>query len=180
MEEKQRIWVISICAVAAFILVLIYGFTMAPHGLNPDNRESLPPIPTYILSLAFLFIIIAIIPIFYFLLQRGLKKNFHEAMDIILQSLKENSNEKKPLDSIKYEIILLNTLNYQERQIIKKLTEKKGMVLQSEISRMNNIGKVKAHRTIKDLERKGIIKMERYGNTNRILLKEDIKKIFKN
>ena len=39
------------------------------------------------------------------------------------------------------------------------------------------MGKVKTHRIVKDLERKGIIVIEKYGNTNRINLSENLKKI---
>ena len=56
--------------------------------------------------------------------------------------------------------------------------QEKGVTLQSEISKMNNMGKVKAHRSIQELVRKGIVAQEKYGNTNRIILVEDVKKIF--
>ena len=42
------------------------------------------------------------------------------------------------------------------------------------------MGKVKTHRIIKDLERKGIIIVEKYGNTNRIILTEKLSKILIN
>ncbi len=40
------------------------------------------------------------------------------------------------------------------------------------------MGKVKAHRVLKDMEIKGIISIEKYGKTNRIALSEDVKKLF--
>jgi uncharacterized membrane protein len=48
---------------------------------------------------------------------------------------------------------------------VKRLMQEKGVILQSEISRMNNMGKVKAHRSIQELVRKGIVTQEKYGNT---------------
>jgi len=41
------------------------------------------------------------------------------------------------------------------------------------------MGKVKTHRVVKDLQRKGIIVVEKYGNTNRISLSESLVKILK-
>ena len=51
-------------------------------------------------------------------------------------------------------------------------------VWESEISGLPNMGKVKAHRVLKDMEIKGIISIEKYGKTNHITLSEDVKKLF--
>jgi uncharacterized membrane protein len=42
---------------------------------------------------------------------------------------------------------------------------------------MGGMTKLKTHRAVKELERKGVIKLEQYGKTNRILLRDDIKDI---
>ena len=179
MKEKQWLLIITICAIAIFLGIIIYGLTGAPHGQSTGRSGNQPIIPTYILSLASIFIIIAIIPIFYILIQRGLEKNFQETMRVLIQSINENPNKDNQPGVINCGTILLNFLNYQEKQVIKKLIEEKGNVLQSEISRMGNMGKVKTHRAVKDLERKGVIKIEKYGNTNQIYLTDDVKKILK-
>ena len=54
---------------------------------------------------------------------------------------------------------------------------KNGKILQSEISRMETMNRVKAHRIIKDLQKKGIITVEQNGNTNIITLVNDVLKI---
>jgi uncharacterized membrane protein len=180
MQNKPWIWAITLIALALFFILIIYGFTEAPHGSSQGNRNT-PPIPTYIISLASIFIIIAIIPVFYVLLHKGLEKNFQETMKILVESMNSNTyneNEKKP-SLVNCETIFFNFLNYNEKKVIKKIIEQKGQVIQSEISRMENMGKVKAHRIVKDLEKKGIINVEKYGNTNRITLNEDVKKILK-
>jgi len=43
---------------------------------------------------------------------------------------------------------------------------------------MSGMGKVKAHRILKDMKIKGIISLEKYGKTNRINLSKDVKKLF--
>ena len=179
MKEKQWLLIITILAIIIFFIILIYGLTEAPHGQPSDRGNNQPPIPTYILSLASIFIIIAIIPIFYLLIHKGLEKNFQEIMKVLVQSINENPNKENQPTVVNCETILFNFLNYQEKQVVKKLIEEKGNVLQSDISRMGNMGKVKTHRAVKDLTRKGIIKIEKYGNTNLIYLTEDVKKILK-
>jgi len=178
MRKNSWIWLITIAALAIFVFIIIYGFTQAPHGVS-DSDKNLPPIPTYILSLASLFLIIAIIPVFYFMLHRGLEKNFQETIKILVQSVDSNTSKENKTSMVNCETIFLNFLNYQEKKVIKKLIEQKGQALQSDISRMGNMGKVKAHRAVRDLERKGVIKIEKHGNTNRISLNEEVKKILK-
>lgn len=60
----------------------------------------------------------------------------------------------------------------------KKMIENDGKILQSKISRIEGMTKLKTHRAVKDLEIKGIVKKEAHGKTNRIILKKDIKDIF--
>jgi uncharacterized membrane protein len=179
MNEKKLMLVITIISIIVFFIIIIYGLTSAPHGTQSGKGDGKPPIPTYILSIASIFIIMAIIPLFYILIHRGLEKNFQETMKVILQSINENTNTEAQPGVVNCSAIILNFLNFQEKQVVKKLIEEKGNVLQSDISRIGNMGKVKTHRAVKDLERKGIIKIEKYGNTNRLYLTEDIKKILR-
>ena len=64
-----------------------------------------------------------------------------------------------------------------ERKVVERLIEKKGDVLQSEISKMEGMNKLKTHRAVIDLERKGIIKRESYGKTHHITLSKDVKEL---
>lgn len=72
---------------------------------------------------------------------------------------------------------ILKLLNFNERKVLEKLIDKKGEVLQSEISRMKEMNKLKTHRAIKNLEMKGVVKVEDYGKTKRIILTKDVKNI---
>ena len=75
---------------------------------------------------------------------------------------------------------ILKLFNPNEKKVVEKIIENKGSVLQSEISRMEGMTKLKTHRAVKELERKGIVKLEQYGKTNRIILSEDVKDIISN
>ena len=75
-------------------------------------------------------------------------------------------------DKVKNVLLLLNPT---ERKIISQLVADKGQSLQSDISRIEGIGKVKAHRTIEKLIRRGVIEKEEKGKTNILKLKKEIK-----
>jgi uncharacterized membrane protein len=60
---------------------------------------------------------------------------------------------------------------------LEKLIERKGEVLQSEISRAKGMTKLNTHRAVKDLKRKGVIEVQPYGKTNRIILAKEVKDI---
>ena len=87
---------------------------------------------------------------------------------------KKNSGSKTSIKKVEHNTIL-KFLNASERKILEKLIENKGTTLQLEISRMPGMNKLKTHRAIKDLERKGIIKTESHGKTNLIILDNDIR-----
>ena len=92
----------------------------------------------------------------------------------------DNNNDPSETKNVEnsYKTVLLKFLNYNENKVLKKLIEHNGNVLQSEISRLPNMGKVKAHRVLKDMEIKGIISIDKYGKTNRVTLSADVKKLF--
>lgn len=80
--------------------------------------------------------------------------------------LPKHSPEKKK--------VLLSILSPSERKIISKIVDGDGKVLQSEISRVEGVGKVRAHRVIDRLMRRGVLEKEELGKTNVIRLRKDI------
>jgi len=69
---------------------------------------------------------------------------------------------------------LLNMLPPDERKVIAKIIAEGGRVTQAEVSRIEGIGKVKAHRIIERLEKRGAIIKEASGKTNIIRVKKEI------
>ena len=69
---------------------------------------------------------------------------------------------------------LLSLLQPSERKVVERLVEKGGSVLQSEISRMEGVGKVRAHRVVERLMRRGVLEKEQVGKTNVLKLRKDI------
>lgn len=184
MNGKKILLIISLCAIFTFAFVFIYDMTNVPQGplLNqPQNQQSLPPrpeSPVLMVPLSGVLLIVAIVAIAFYAIYSVLEHNFERKIKLISNVVQDEKTEyaSKPGQEHLGSTIL-NLLNSNERKIVKRLMQEKGVILQSEISRMNNMGKVKAHRSIQELVRKGIVTQEKYGNTNRIILSEDVKKI---
>ena len=71
--------------------------------------------------------------------------------------------------------VVLDMLQLDEKNIIKKIIENKGEITQSKLS--SSFGKVKTFRVIENLKKRGIITKESYGKTNKIKLDEKFSKI---
>jgi uncharacterized membrane protein len=122
--------------------------------------------------------IIVIIPISYYFLSARLDEKLEKNMKIISKLVnKGNSISKTKSKEITEKNVILKFLNESEKKVLEKLIENRGTALQSEISRMEGMTTLKTHRCVKDLERKGIIKTETHGKTNRIILTRDIKDV---
>lgn len=69
---------------------------------------------------------------------------------------------------------LLSFLDPLQRAAVEKLIESGGKCRQMELTHLPGLNKVKTHRVLNDLERKGVIKREKYGKTNIIALDKRI------
>jgi uncharacterized membrane protein len=191
MTGKKILLIISICAVISFAFVLIYDITNVPQQRPPQNQPDdnnqnqqpppRPESPVLMVPLSGVLLIVAIVAIALYLIYSILEQKFERKIKLISKVVEDDKTEKTmKSESVNLSTTILNLLNQNERKIVKRLMQEKGVTLQSEISKMDNMGKVKAHRSIQDLVRKGIVDLEKYGNTNRILLKTDVKKILDN
>lgn len=88
--------------------------------------------------------------------------------------------EKKE-ELIKYNTeIILHLLDSNERKVIRKIVDEGGKIQQIEITYMQGFTKVKAHRILDNLEKKGIIFKEKLGKMRMIKLHSDFYTILKN
>lgn len=155
---------------------------VGPGSVNAGgNNQSAGQLHNYIWILIIVIVVI-VLPLSYFLISRNMKQQMEKNIALISQMVHQNTNDVKPsnTDDLKnqYQKILLKFLNYNENRVMKTLIENSGTILQSEISRLPNMGKVKAHRTLNDMKTKGLIDLEPYGKTNKISLTSDVAKIF--
>jgi len=134
-------------------------------------------IPSFVLWFSLVLAVLVIVPTSYYLVSKRLDEKLERNMKLILRLLDKDNSISKTQPGELGETIILKFLNGNQKRVLEKLIEKKGAALQSEISRMEGMTTLKTHRAIKDLEKKGIIKTEGHGKTNRIILTEDIKDI---
>lgn len=81
-----------------------------------------------------------------------------------------------PVPSQDRTAVLLTILQPAERKVVAKIIENGGQALQSELSRIEGVGKVKAHRVIERLIKRGVLEKEQMGKTNILRLRKDLKK----
>jgi uncharacterized membrane protein len=75
--------------------------------------------------------------------------------------------------------IILKFLTHQERKVVEKLMENKGKIRQYELSYLPDLGKVRTHRILKNLQTKGVITRERFGKVNKIALNKELYEVLK-
>jgi len=190
MINKTKKWICIISIIILIIITLFMGF----YYFNNNDKYNDPQsgegpgrgmggfwAQNYILLAILTATIIIIILASYYMISKNVKKHLNENMKLISQivNTKNYDNQYEYKDTKNYyKTAFLKFLNYNENKVMKRLIENNGTILQSEISRMPGIGKVKAHRILTDMKIKGIVTLEKYGKTNRIILSEDLKKIF--
>ena len=188
MDLHNRKWLLPLSALAVILFLVIFFFNISevktfekPSKIGSNfsdisktefHRVQIPLFYRLILSPALLMI--ATVLASYYFISRRLEKQLEKNMALISKLIdKKNSIPKTSIKKVEHNAIL-RFLNASERKIMEKLIENKGTALQSEISRAPGMNKLKTHRAIKDLERKGILKTESHGKTNRIILDSDI------
>ena len=97
-------------------------------------------------------VIISIFAIF-FIFRRQFLRQQEALMPLQEQMSKPAKKQENPTPE-QYKNMVTRMLSSDEKRIVKELINQNGAMLQSQISRMPNMGKVKAHRTVKRLERK--------------------------
>ncbi len=84
--------------------------------------------------------------------------------------------EKKEIE--KNLLKFLDLLKLEDKDILKKIIENGGEINQSSLSKSLNLDKVKISRIVSKMEKKNILKKEKNGMTNRLILKNNLKKLF--
>lgn len=75
--------------------------------------------------------------------------------------------------------LILRILPTTHRKIIQKLLDNNGSIRQYELTYITSLNKLQIHRILKDLEKDDIIKKEKVGKVNNIILSNDIYNILK-
>jgi uncharacterized membrane protein len=181
-KKKKLFLVASILAIIGLIIILFFTiFEKIEINSTKEARplgfflKYRPSFPIYMLPMPLVLLLIATVLLSYYLISTRLERRLEKKFDLILKLMKKNSMEIK--NSLSDKDVILKFLNPAERKVIEALIEKKDSILQSEVCRKEGMNKLKVHRAVKELKRKGIIKTEKYGKTNRLILSEDVKEI---
>jgi len=187
MNEKYRRWLllISISAIIGFLIILSFSISevseqSALSWYRPliSGLRGPRPIPVHILLILSVLLIVSTVPMSYYFMSQKLEEKLEKNMRLFVKLIKKNNLiPDKSLIKIDSKNIILKFLNSGERKVLEKLIERKGEVLQSEISRAKGMTKLNTHRAVKDLKRKGVIEVQPYGKTNRIILAKEVKDI---
>ncbi len=70
--------------------------------------------------------------------------------------------------------LLLRFLGDDERKVVSRLLESGGTIPQVEITRIAGLSKVKAHRIVKRLAGRGIVRVERHAKANVVTLAKEV------
>lgn len=98
---------------------------------------------------------------------------------LIVFYLMFEKEEKKEKVVKKNTLKILDILSKEDKLIIDKLLKNNGEVRQYEITYTQGLTKLKVHRILRKLEDKGIIKKEKIGKVNKIILDKEIHDILK-
>ena len=146
-------------------------------GQGMGQGRSISQTYLFLLVGSIIFILCVAIPLSYFLLSRNVKRQIEKNTSLITEIVNKNNTKPKDDDATSSKILFLKFLSFAENKVIKKLIENNGTIMQSEISRMDSMGKVRTHRVITELKKKEIVTVEPYGKTNRIILTDDAKNV---
>jgi uncharacterized membrane protein len=133
------------------------------------------PLPIFWLTSFFLFL--GTIFLSHWFVSRRLEKNIEKMIKVIERSIEVETQDNRNIPFNSDRDLILRFLSYGERRVIKKLIEKRGTILQAELSRIEGMNKLKAHRAVYELLKKGLVRKEKVGKTFKIYLNEDVKEL---
>lgn len=70
--------------------------------------------------------------------------------------------------------LLLKFLNDDEREAVRLILERKGTIYQAEVAALDGMGKVRAHRLIERLRRRGVVNVRKMGKINLIQMPSEL------
>lgn len=109
-----------------------------------------------------------------FCIRVPLSEVLHSIRDKVPVPVPDPETREIPLDNDRMNMVL-RALEGDEREIVRVIMESGGEILQNELVNTLNFSKAKVSRNLMSLERRGIIKKNQYGLTNRIILADDIR-----
>jgi DNA-binding MarR family transcriptional regulator len=189
MRFKNLKLFLPISIIGTVGIIGIIGYTISQHFIHTlYGAEGLCPrmVPNYVLWISIILMIIVISPLSYFIISKKLEEKMEKSLRTITKLV-----DTKLTDNIKKDDFNLNNLSNNnfnnsvifkllssnEKKVIQKLIEKNGEMFQSEITQIQGMTKLKAHRAVKEMQKKGILNIEHHGKTNKLIIVDDFKDV---
>lgn len=146
-------------AVSGYIVALVLTPNLSPLDvLSQILTKGFPatfPFLVLFSSLLFLSTVLAsVVGVIYFLVLPEIKDHYPSS----------NGSGKEET------AMVLKTLKPEERSIVNVLDAHGGTYLQKYISKESGLTRLKTHRVVAALSERGIVQVEKYGNTNQVVL----------
>lgn len=93
----------------------------------------------------------------------------------IMSERKIERNEKK-LETMQE--FFLESLSNENKKIIIYLIKNNGVSNQYELTKLENLTKLKVSRALEDLEKKGLVRKEKIGKINKVFLTDKLKEVY--
>jgi len=180
--KRNILLIVSVIVLALAIFFLILPMIRLFEEVLPREHRPIVyvggkyiPLPIFWLTSLFLFL--GMIFLSYWFVSREIEKKIEKMIKVIERSIEIKTQNKKFVSLNSDKDLILRFLSYGERKVIERLMEKKGVVLQAELSRVEGMNKLKAHRAVQELLKKGLIRKEKFGKTFKIYLNDDVKEL---
>ncbi len=174
MNNRKIGGTLLVLGIVLFSILLGYSYKLnqqsAMAGCNPSascmNVSSLLSITNIFIGIIFSLISLGFYLIF-----------FSKGEEVLLKKLEENnkhiSREQRELTKEQKFTIMSRALTSEEQQLMKIIREQEG-ITQATLRIKTDFSKTKLSFVLADLEKKGLIKKELSGKTNKLYIKEGI------
>lgn len=157
MDKNKKI-VLGIGIIAGFavlVALLVFSYITVGEGMNPNPISGLIISHHVEFMVATSFLGIVVGAGVYYLLKE----------EVAQKEIVANSSAQ----------LVMKFLSKEEREIIGLISEKEGMTTQAEISKLPGMTRLKAHRIVEKMEKKGLVFVEKYGKVNMVRLVNELK-----
>ena len=161
MRSRTLILILTVLLVVSVLGLFIFGFEGGFGGRGYGMREKIPSSFRLVLIVAPLVIAVAVLG--YALAFPELTEEKAKGKPSSVAAVEKGESA---LDAV------LRVLNEDERKVIETLVAEGGTMLQKDIRWKTGLSRVKTHRILFRLAKRGIVSAEKYYNTNRITLAE--------
>jgi len=163
MRFRTLIFILAVMAVVSFLGLLFFGFEGGFGGRGRGmGMETMQP---FWLALFVVPLVVAIVVLGYALIFPEFSEEKSKS-----SSAPAIEKEEPALDAV------LRVLNDDEKKVIDTLVAEGGTMLQKDIRWKTGLSRVKTHRILFRLAKRGIVSAEKHYNTNKIELADWLRK----